>query len=92
MRAAKALMFFTKGYEDTIGNAVKNAVFLEDTDEVVLVKDIEIFSLCEHHLVPIMGKVSNIKITKLESRHLQIWAGMERDKYIEVYWILIIEM
>ena len=66
MRAAKALMFFTKGYEDTIGNAVKNAVFLEDTDEVVLVKDIEIFSLCEHHLVPIMGKVSNIKITKLE--------------------------
>ena len=58
MRAAKALMFFTKGYEDTIGNAVKNAVFLEDTDEVVLVKDIEIFSLCEHHLVPIMGKVS----------------------------------
>ena len=66
MRAAKALMFFTKGYEDTIGNAVKNAVFLEDTDEVVLVKDIEIFSLCEHHLVPIMGKVSNINITKLE--------------------------
>ena len=59
MRAAKALMFFTKGYEDTIGNAVKNAVFHEDTDEVVIVKDIEMFSLCEHHLVPIMGKVSN---------------------------------
>lgn len=51
-------MFFTKGYEDTIGNAVKNAVFHEDTDEVVLVKDIEMFSLCEHHLVPIIGKVS----------------------------------
>ena len=60
MRAAKALMFFTKGYEDTIGNAVKNAVFHEDTDEVVIVKDIEMFSLCEHHLVPIMGKVSNL--------------------------------
>merc|ERR1712241_118262 len=58
MRAAKALMFFTKGYEDTIGNAVKNAVFHEDTDEAVIVKDIEMFSLCEHHLVPIMGKVS----------------------------------
>ena len=57
MRAAKALMFFTKGYEDTIGNAVKNAVFHEDTDEVVIVKDIEMFSLCEHHLVPIIGKV-----------------------------------
>ena len=61
MRAAKALMFFTKGYEDTIGNAVKNAVFHEDTDEVVIVKDIEMFSLCEHHLVPIMGKVSNFQ-------------------------------
>ena len=62
MRAAKALMFFTKGYEDTIGNAVKNAVFHEDTDEVVIVKDIEMFSLCEHHLVPIMGKVSNFQL------------------------------
>ena len=57
MRAAKALMFFTKGYEDTIANAVKNAVFHEDTDEVVLVKDIEMFSLCEHHMVPFIGKV-----------------------------------
>ena len=50
-------MFFTKGYEDTIANAVKNAVFHEDTDEVVLVKDIEMFSLCEHHMVPFIGKV-----------------------------------
>ena len=57
-RAAKALMFFTKGYDDTISKAVNNAVFIENTDEMVLVKDIEMFSLCEHHLVPFMGKVS----------------------------------
>ena len=42
-RAAKALMFFTKGYEDSIDNAVKNAVFHEETDEIVIVKDIEMF-------------------------------------------------
>ena len=48
----------SQGYEDTIENAVKNAVFREDTDELVLVKDIEMFSLCEHHLVPFFGKVS----------------------------------
>ena len=48
-----------QGYEDTIENAVKNAVFREDTDELVLVKDIEMFSLCEHHLVPFFGKVGN---------------------------------
>merc|ERR1712241_660572 len=57
-RAAKALMFFTKGYEDSIQSAVKNAVFHEETDEIVIVKDIEMFSLCEHHMVPFMGKVS----------------------------------
>ena len=56
-RAAKALMFFTKGYDDSIEKAVQNAIFKEDTDEVVLVKDIEMFSLCEHHMVPFMGKV-----------------------------------
>ena len=57
-RAAEALMFFTKGYDDNIEKAVQNAVFHEDTDEMVVVKDIEMFSLCEHHLVPFMGKVS----------------------------------
>ncbi len=58
-RASKAMMFFTKGYEDSITNAVKNAVFQEDTDEMVVVKDIGMYSLCEHHLVPFMGKVKH---------------------------------
>ena len=63
-RAAEAMMFFTKGYDDNIEKAVQNAVFHEDTDEMVVVKDIEMFSLCEHHLVPFMGKVSPIYVHK----------------------------
>ncbi|XP_071963717.1 GTP cyclohydrolase 1-like [Antedon mediterranea] len=57
-RAAKALMFFTKGYEEKIEDLLNNAIFDEDHDEIVIVKDIEFFSMCEHHLVPFVGKVS----------------------------------
>ncbi|XP_054155686.1 GTP cyclohydrolase 1-like, partial [Oppia nitens] len=57
-RAAKALLYFTNGYQLKINDVLNDAVFAEDTDEMVVVKDIEMFSYCEHHLVPIYGKVS----------------------------------
>lgn len=56
-RYARAMLYFTKGYEDNIRDVIKRAVFEEDHDEMVIVRDIEIYSLCEHHLVPFFGKV-----------------------------------
>uniref|UniRef100_A0A5S6QUN2 GTP cyclohydrolase 1 n=1 Tax=Trichuris muris TaxID=70415 RepID=A0A5S6QUN2_TRIMR len=57
-RAAQAMLFFTKGYEEDLGTIVNGAIFDEDHDELVIVRDIEMFSMCEHHLVPFLGRVS----------------------------------
>jgi GTP cyclohydrolase I len=55
-RAAKAFQFLTQGYEQDAEAILRSAMFREDYNEMVLVKDVELYSLCEHHMLPFFGK------------------------------------
>lgn len=86
MRAAKAFQYLTHGYHQNLEQVVNNAIFDSDNDQMVIVKDIELYSMCEHHLLPFIGKVhiaylpenkviglSKIaRITEMYARRLQI--------------------
>ena len=92
-RAAKAFQFLTRGYDQTIEEVVNDAIFLSNNDEMVLVKDIELYSLCEHHLLPFIGKchvaylpqgkvigLSKIaRIVDMYARRLQIQENMTKQ-------------
>lgn len=92
-RAAKALLYFTKGYNEKLEDIINNAIFDENHNEIVVVRDIEMFSMCEHHLVPFIGRVSVgylpngkviglskiARIVEMFSRRLQVQERLTRQ-------------
>ena len=55
-RAARALEFLTQGYRQSVAEIVNGAIYDSDASEIILVKDIELYSMCEHHLLPFIGR------------------------------------
>jgi len=55
-RAAEAMRYLTKGYEESLEDIINGALFISEMREMVIVKDIEMYSMCEHHLLPFLGK------------------------------------
>lgn len=80
-RVAKAMQFFTQGYKQDPEKIIQSAMFTEDYRQMVIVKDIDFYSLCEHHLLPFFGKahvayIPNKKITGLSkiARVVEVFA------------------
>lgn len=93
LRAAKAFAYLTRGYRQTLEEVVNGALFESDMDEMVLVRDIELYSLCEHHILPFFGRahvaylpdgkvigLSKIaRIVDMYARRLQIQEALTRQ-------------
>lgn len=92
-RAAKAMQYLCKGYQQTLEEVTNGALFHSDNSEMVLVKNIELYSLCEHHILPFIGKahvaylpngkvlgLSKVaRIVEMYSRRLQIQENLTRQ-------------
>ena len=93
VRAAKAMQYLCHGYDQSVEQIVNGALFASDSDEMVIVADIELYSLCEHHMLPFIGKahvayipsgkvlgLSKVaRIVDMYARRLQIQENLSRQ-------------
>jgi GTP cyclohydrolase I len=93
LRAAKAMQFLTRGYEQDVDKVINNALFPSSSEEMVIVKNIELYSMCEHHILPFIGKchvaylpngkvlgLSKIaRIVDMYARRLQIQENLTKE-------------
>lgn len=93
LRAAKAMQFLTRGYQQNIDEVINNAMFPSSSEEMVIVKNIELYSMCEHHMLPFIGKchvaylpkgkvigLSKIaRIVDMYARRLQIQENLTKE-------------
>lgn len=72
-RAAKAMKYLCRGYEQTLEEVTNGALFTSDNSEMVLVRDIELYSMCEHHMLPFIGKAHVAYLPKGKVLGLSRW-------------------
>ncbi|XP_045436414.1 GTP cyclohydrolase 1 isoform X2 [Pipistrellus kuhlii] len=90
-RAATAMQFFTKGYQETISDVLNDAIFDEDHDEMVIVKDIDMFSMCEHHLVPFIGKLNMVfEVVALRVLHFPGCLSCIQKIYVSLNFVFLL--
>ena len=76
-RVAKAMQFLTRGYEQSPEDIIRSAMFREDYQQMVIVKDIDFYSMCEHHMLPFFGKAH---VAYIPNKYITGWSKIRSEE------------